>query len=97
MISDKTDCACCHEEVPKEELFKRLDEILKEYKDTIEGKEQTFRLLVKQRADLTGDRDHDVRTILTELNRRLEEYIRLHPEQYLWSHRRWRTPRTAGR
>lgn len=47
--------------------------------------------------DLTGDRDHDVRTILTELNRRLEEYIRLHPEQYLWSHRRWRTPRTAGR
>ena len=33
MISDKTDCACCHEEVPKEELFKRLDEILKEYKD----------------------------------------------------------------
>ena len=33
MISDKTDCACCHEEVPKEELFKRLDGILKEYKD----------------------------------------------------------------
>lgn len=33
MISDKNDCACCHEEVPKEELFKRLDEILKEYKD----------------------------------------------------------------
>ena len=33
MISDKTDCACCHEEVPKAELFKRLDEILKEYKD----------------------------------------------------------------
>lgn len=30
--------------------------LLKEYKDTIEGKEQTFRLLVKQRPDLTGDR-----------------------------------------
>ena len=29
---------------------------LKEYKDTVEGKEKTFRLLVKQRADLTGDR-----------------------------------------
>ncbi|MBU3665478.1 MAG: protein translocase subunit SecD [Chthoniobacterales bacterium] len=30
--------------------------VLKEYKDTIEGKEQTLRLLVKQRPDLTGDR-----------------------------------------
>ncbi|MBJ7258499.1 MAG: protein translocase subunit SecD [Chthoniobacterales bacterium] len=30
--------------------------ILKEYKDTIEGKPQTLRLLVKQRPDLTGDR-----------------------------------------
>jgi SecD/SecF fusion protein len=30
--------------------------VLKEYQDTIEGKEQTIRLLVKQRADLTGDR-----------------------------------------
>ncbi len=30
--------------------------VLKEYKDTVEGKEQTFRLLVKQRPDLTGDR-----------------------------------------
>lgn len=28
---------------------------LKEYKDTIEGHEQTFRLLVKQRPDLTGE------------------------------------------
>ncbi|MFZ4484206.1 MAG: protein translocase subunit SecD [Chthoniobacterales bacterium] len=30
--------------------------VLKEYKDTIEGKERTLRLLVKQRPDLTGDR-----------------------------------------
>lgn len=28
---------------------------VKEYKDTIEGREQTFRLLVKQRPDLTGE------------------------------------------
>jgi len=40
--------------------------------------------------ELTGNRDDDLRIILTELNRRLEEYIRLYPEQYLWSHRRWR-------
>ena len=30
--------------------------VVKEYTDTIEGKEQTVRLLVKQRPDLTGDR-----------------------------------------
>ena len=30
--------------------------VIKEYKDTIEGKEETMRLLVKQRPDLTGDR-----------------------------------------
>lgn len=30
--------------------------VLKEYKDKIEGKDKTFRLLVKQRPDLTGDR-----------------------------------------
>lgn len=30
--------------------------VIKEYTDVIEGKEQTLRLLVKQRADLTGER-----------------------------------------
>lgn len=29
--------------------------LVKEYQDTVEGKEQTFRLLVKQRPDLTGE------------------------------------------
>jgi KDO2-lipid IV(A) lauroyltransferase len=41
---------------------------------------------------LTGDKDADTLMISAELNRRLEQYIRLYPEQYLWSHRRWRTP-----
>ena len=30
--------------------------VIKEYRDRVEGREQTFRLLVKQRPDLTGDR-----------------------------------------
>ena len=38
----------------------------------------------------TGDRDTDVRAILTTVAARLEAAIRRHPEQYLWSHRRWR-------
>ncbi len=38
----------------------------------------------------TGDRAHDMRTILETLNRGLEDAIRKNPEQYLWAHRRWR-------
>ncbi len=38
----------------------------------------------------TGDRDADVQRITADLNRRLEDFIRACPEQYLWSHRRWR-------
>jgi KDO2-lipid IV(A) lauroyltransferase len=38
----------------------------------------------------TGDREADTRAILTTITARLEAVIRQHPEQYLWSHRRWR-------
>ncbi len=38
------------------------------------------------------DRTATVHAILLELNRRIEDAIRRYPEQYLWSHRRWRTP-----
>jgi len=42
----------------------------------------------------SGNREQDVFQITDSINRRLEEFIRLYPEQYLWSHRRWRTPPT---
>lgn len=35
-------------------------------------------------------KDTDVKTATQLLNDRLEEVIRLYPEQYLWAHRRWR-------
>ncbi|MHC4932543.1 MAG: lysophospholipid acyltransferase family protein [Planctomycetota bacterium] len=38
----------------------------------------------------TGDRDRDLFDITHRLMGRLEEYIREHPEQYLWMHRRWK-------
>ncbi len=39
----------------------------------------------------TDDKEADAVRIMTELNHVLEDYIRSAPEQYLWSHRRWRT------
>jgi Kdo2-lipid IVA lauroyltransferase/acyltransferase len=38
----------------------------------------------------SGDKEADIRGILTEINRRLEAVVRAYPDQYLWAHRRWR-------
>ena len=38
----------------------------------------------------SDDRTADLRAILTDLNRQLEERIRQYPEQYFWMHRRWK-------
>jgi lauroyl/myristoyl acyltransferase len=38
----------------------------------------------------TGDKDKDIETLLTEMNQRLGNLVRRYPEQYLWSHKRWR-------
>jgi KDO2-lipid IV(A) lauroyltransferase len=40
----------------------------------------------------TGDRRKDSAMIMKEISERLERAIRAHPEQYFWSHRRWREP-----
>jgi Kdo2-lipid IVA lauroyltransferase/acyltransferase len=41
---------------------------------------------------LTGDMDADERRLTAEYSRRLEAAVRQYPEQYVWQHRRWRTP-----
>ena len=38
----------------------------------------------------TGHRRADLRSVLQAITAELEQAIRRHPEQYLWSHRRWR-------
>jgi KDO2-lipid IV(A) lauroyltransferase len=38
----------------------------------------------------TGDRDHDIDTIVTDYTATLERWVRFAPEQYFWHHRRWK-------
>lgn len=42
------------------------------------------------RFEPTGNRDSDLKELLTIFNSRLEKIIRKYPEQYLWAHKRWR-------
>lgn len=44
----------------------------------------------------TGDREADVLRITSKINANLEAGIRLAPEQWLWSHRRWKTKPPAA-
>jgi Kdo2-lipid IVA lauroyltransferase/acyltransferase len=37
----------------------------------------------------SGDRHADIRAVMTEVNRRLEQWIRERPGQWFWLHRRW--------
>lgn len=37
----------------------------------------------------TSDREQDILIAITEINARLERFIRAHPGQWLWLHRRW--------
>src|SRR5687768_6199347 len=39
----------------------------------------------------SGDMEADVIRTMTEVNQRLEEMIRLYPEQWLWFHNRWKS------
>ncbi len=39
----------------------------------------------------TGDRDADVRTVMSHVNQQIEQSIRAYPEQWLWFHDRWRS------
>jgi KDO2-lipid IV(A) lauroyltransferase len=58
------------------------------------GREPDGRYLVKIMPPLdvpkTGDFRKDIETITTALNSVLEKYIKEHPDQWLWMHRRWK-------
>ena len=42
-------------------------------------------------ADRHAPREEEVRRLVTHYTERLEEFIREHPDQWVWFHRRWRT------
>jgi len=50
-----------------------------------------FRFTIFPALDLarSGDRRADVHAVMTEVNRRLEQWIRERPGQWFWLHRRW--------
>ncbi|MAH83191.1 MAG: hypothetical protein CBB68_02360 [Rhodospirillaceae bacterium TMED8] len=50
-----------------------------------------FKLIIDPPLNFTpsGDRHRDVKSIMTMINVRLEEWIREAPEQWLWVHNRW--------
>ena len=47
-------------------------------------------LLPPLQINWTQDAEADIRTVMTEVNRTIEDRVRAHPEQWLWLHRRWR-------
>jgi|YNPNPStandDraft_1061719.scaffolds.fasta_scaffold01914_10 KDO2-lipid IV(A) lauroyltransferase len=48
-------------------------------------------------ADRRAPREQEIRRLVTLYTRRLEEFVREHPGQWVWVHRRWRTrPSQAG-
>ncbi len=54
-----------------------------------------FRVVVEPPLPLpdSGDREADIEALLTAMTARVETWIRAHPEQWFWVHRRW--PRDA--
>jgi Kdo2-lipid IVA lauroyltransferase/acyltransferase len=47
-------------------------------------------LLPPLRIEWTEDAQADIHEVMASVNRTIEEWVRAHPEQWLWLHRRWR-------
>lgn len=57
-------------------------------------KSQSYRVYYGDRAiesPNTGDRHRDVFEMTAEMTAAMEKFIRAHPEQWLWIHKRWKT------
>ncbi len=54
---------------------------------------RTHRIVIEEPIELrsTGDNDSDLVYNTQQWSRHIERYVREHPEQWVWMHRRWRT------
>jgi KDO2-lipid IV(A) lauroyltransferase len=54
------------------------------------GKRSQFKIAFKElKVPRTADADEDIRWITAEIHKQFEAYIREHPEQWMWSNKRW--------
>jgi len=62
-----------------------------------DGVRRIYRLGFEPAVELarTGDEEADVRESTARFTRVIEDYVRAHPDQWLWVHKRWKT-RPAG-
>jgi KDO2-lipid IV(A) lauroyltransferase len=62
------------------------------------GKDRRYRVVYEAplEVDPTGDRDAALQRITQVIARRIEDWIRETPEQWLWMHRRWKTQPPPG-
>jgi Kdo2-lipid IVA lauroyltransferase/acyltransferase len=58
-----------------------------------DGAEKKYRLQFGPPVELirSGDEDEDVRANTQRFTRIIESYVRAHPEQWVWIHKRWKT------
>jgi Kdo2-lipid IVA lauroyltransferase/acyltransferase len=47
-------------------------------------------------ADRRAPREEEVKRLVIHFTQRLEEFIREHPDQWVWTHRRWKTQPRPG-
>ena len=54
------------------------------------GEDSRFRITMREiKVPWTDDPAADIKAALTELQAQFEDWIRDHPEQWMWSNRRW--------
>lgn len=57
----------------------------------LDGEAARYRIEFEEvEAERRGDLDADVRRLVQAYTHRLEQWVRRHPEQYFWHHRRWK-------
>ncbi len=61
------------------------------------GKESRFKVTVKElKVPRTDNADEDIRTLTADIQRNFEAWIREHPEQWMWSNKRWKDHELEG-